>query len=321
MRYLITGAKGYIGSMLIAALLQEKSSNEIIAITRNIVSADNCYRVKWICGDITEKVVFDSVDGKVDYIIHCASETKSKMMVEYPVETSYGIVEGTYNVLNFAKERKVKSVVMLSSFEVYGYSAEFDEQKVTETCIGKIDSTNPRSSYPLGKNMAEGYCYFFAKEYSVPAKVVRLAQVFGKGVAKDDSRIFAQIARCVIDKRDIVLNTDGQSIGNYCDIEEAVKGILLVLHKGKDGECYNIVNEDNTMSIKAMATLVAKHFTNNNIKVITKCHEKASSIYPHNTNVQMSSERIRKLGWEPHKSLVEMYDDLIETYAYKAGRE
>ena len=58
--------------------------------------------------------------------------------------------------------------------------------------------------------MSECLCAAFASEYNVNVKIARLAQTFGAGIAKDENRVFAQFARSVIEKKDIVLHSKGE---------------------------------------------------------------------------------------------------------------
>ena len=125
---LVTGATGLIGVSLVRTLLcmnRVKNLNiHVWALIRNREKAKSIYRellnrkdLSLIVGDVTEKI---SVEKKVDYIFHCASVTTSKFMVSNPVETLLISVEGTKNVLDFAKENKCKSVIYVSSMEMYG---------------------------------------------------------------------------------------------------------------------------------------------------------------------------------------------------------
>lgn len=60
------------------------------------------------------------VEESVDFIIHGAAVTASKLMVSKPVETIRTAISGTENILKLALTKKVKSMVYLSSMEVYG---------------------------------------------------------------------------------------------------------------------------------------------------------------------------------------------------------
>lgn len=129
--------------------------------------------------------------------------------------------------------------------------------KVDENDCGIIDIMNARSCYPMGKRMAENLCFNYFYQYGLPVKIARLAQTFGAGILETDNRVFAQFARSVINKKNIVLHTDGSSIGNYCYSADAILGLILILLNGTNGQAYNVVNEESTMTIRQMAELVA----------------------------------------------------------------
>ena len=72
------------------------------------------------------------------------------------------------------------------------------------------------------------------------------------------SVLFAEFARCAIEKRNIVLKTKGETERCYLDISDAVSAILTVLLNGKIGEIYTAANEETYCSIYEMAKLVAE---------------------------------------------------------------
>ena len=125
---LVTGATGLIGTSLVRALLAI-GDIKVIAFVRNEEKAKKIYKdflegsLFFHVADIVKEI---EIDESVDYIFHCASVTTSKMMVEKPVETLMTSIEGTKNVLEFARKQKCKSVVYISSMEVYG---AFEESK------------------------------------------------------------------------------------------------------------------------------------------------------------------------------------------------
>lgn len=127
-------------------------------------------------------------------------------MVTKPVETICVAVDGTRNILELAKENDVKSVVYISSMEVYG-SPDASLPYVSENDYGYVDILNVRSCYPEGKRMCECLCTSYAHEYNLPIKIARLAQTFGAGVSKNETRVFAQFARSLINEEDIILHT------------------------------------------------------------------------------------------------------------------
>ena len=313
-RYLITGATGYIGSMMAKHLLRQGA--EVAALVRDEAKARSLlpHEAWMFCTDIADAGAMRRIGGQFDFVIHAAGVTASAYMVSHPVETADSIVAGTRNVLELARRAGARSMVYLSSMEVYGDVRLPGFRRAKEEDLGRIDLENPRSCYPMGKRMAEQYCYAYFREFGLPVKVARLAQTFGRGVPRSDRRVFAQFARAVLAGEDILLHTDGLSMGNYCAIDDAIGAILLLLGRGEDGEAYNIVNESATMRIRDMAELVAKEIADGKIGV-RYCLEKGNVHgYAAPTGLCLSAEKISRLGWRPMKSLVDMYRDLVEEW-------
>ena len=130
-----------------------------------------------------------------------------------------------------------------------------------------------RTSYPESKRMCESLCTAYASQYSVPVKVLRLTQTFGPGVRYDDGRVFAEFARCAIERRNIVLHTDGATRRSYLYTADAVSAILTVLLKGIAGEAYNAANEATFCSIREMAQLVCSECAGGKIGVEIQLEE------------------------------------------------
>lgn len=318
---LVTGATGLIGSQLVKALAYHSELKnkqvKIIALLRNEEKARKVYgslldegKVQIYLHDITEK--FDLTET-VDYIIHGASATSSRYFVEKPVETIATALKGTSNVMEFAGEQKVKKVVYLSSLEVYGTPSP-DQEYVTETDYGYIDPAQVRSSYSEGKRMAECLCISYAKEYGVPVTIARLSQTFGAGVEYNDGRVFAEFARCVIEKRDIVLHTAGRTVRSYCYTRDAVNAILCLMLRGAVGEAYNVTNMDTAISIRDMAEMVSGLSEDNRTQVIIDIPEDVSGFgYNPEMIIRLDSGKLQNLGWNATVGLKEMFERLIKS--------
>lgn len=312
----VTGATGLVGRNVIK-IIEEYNRKlnkniKILAGVRDEVKAksifgDNKDIILYV-GDITKKI---ETNEKIDYIIHTACPTSSKYFIEKPVETIETIVQGTKNVLELAVEKRPASVVYVSSMEIYG--SDFDEQiSVKETEYGKINTLDVRSSYSEGKRLAETLCIAYQKEYGVSVKIARLTLCFGYGVGKSDNRVFAQFARSILNNKDIVLHTSGESTRNVCDISDATSALFYILIRGNDGEAYNIANNKINISIKDMAKFVAKEFGNSDIQVKVNLDEKNSLGYNQIQKINLNTDKISALGWKPLYGLREMYLHMLD---------
>lgn len=308
---LVTGATGLIGVSLVRSLLY-MGDIKVLAFVRNENKAKSIYEqnsnLEIVIGDIINPI---DIIETVDYIFHCVSVTTSKIMVEQPVETLMTSIEGTKHILNFAKEKRCKSVVYVSSMEVYGAFDNLDHE-VTEDDLGYIDPLKVRSNYPEAKRLCENMCVAYLKEYGVPVKIARLAQTFGAGILQNENRVFAQFARSVIKNENIILHTKGLSEGNYCYTRDCMTGLLTILLKGKDGEAYNVSNPNSHTTIVDMAKMVAHKIAKGNIEVLFDIPETNTFGYAADTKMKLSSNKLQKLGWNPEIGLEEAYKRMIE---------
>lgn len=310
--YLITGATGYIGSMMAEKLVSE--GHHVILLVRSPEKLKASLRQKAgiVVGDVCDAAAWDTIGANVDYVIHCAAPTGSAYMAAHPVETAETIIEGTRNALEFARRCENCRLLFLSSMEIYGSIESTNDRRVTEDKFGYIDLLLPRSAYPVAKRMAEHMCFAYYEEYGVQSVIARLAQTFGRGVLASDHRVFAQFADSVRNGKDIILHTEGKSVGNYCDIDDVLAALAILLEKGVAGQAYNVVNEKNTMTIREMAELVADKIANHKINVVFDIPKDDRYGYAANTGLRLSGEKLRKLGWEAKVSLEQMYRNMLK---------
>lgn len=314
--FLITGATGLIGSVLIKCLLelnrQKSLGIKIIAVVRNPEKARKVFAYEY------SEIIFrqielyeisqNSIEEHIDYVVHLASPTASKYFVEHPVETLRTAVEGTTVVLEFAKNANVESVVYASSLETYGSNHTDDWLK--EDFQGYVNPTEVRSSYNIGKRTCECLCHAYAKEYGVNVMIARMTQAFGAGVEYNDGRVFAQFARKAIEGQNIELHTSGETCRMYCYTTDAVSAMLYLLLKGEKGEAYNIANKDSYISILDMASLVKDEYNPNIDVVITP---KENQGYAPETKLRLDTNKMEILGWQPRLGLKEMFGRLIKS--------
>lgn len=314
--FTITGATGLLGSCMVRCLLTLNERFQlhlrIIAVVRNLEKAQlmfgrpNNILSYYVC-DFASTVSFDP--PHTDYLIHFASPTASKYFVEHPVETLQAGVNGIEKVLDFARKNPLCSLAYISSMEVYG-SVLDDSKPLTEEEQGYLDPMSVRSSYPMAKRTAECFCRAFAEEYRIPVKVARLAQTFGAGVSKDDHRVFAQFSRDIMQGKNMVLYTTGEVKHCYCYTMDAMSGILYILLHGRDGEAYNVANEQTYISILDMAKFLCQEF-NPQIRPVVELNENMG--YPPATKLRLSSRKIQTLGWKPQYDLKTMFERLMQS--------
>lgn len=306
-RILVTGATGLIGKALIKTLLEYEAI--VYAVVRDRRKALSLWgdQVTLIESDVTE---IPPKNENIDYVIHGAANTSSQMFVEKPAEVIRTNLFGTLHMLEFAQVNPVKGFVFLSSMEVYGNPDK--GMTIDEKSGCNLDTMAPRSSYPESKRMCENLCAAYCSQFQTPVKVVRLAQTFGVGTEYDDPRVFAEFARCVIENRDIILRTAGETKRCYLSVNDAVRAILLVMVHGGINEAYNAANEETYCTIREMAEMVCHDCAGDKIRVRYNLTDKPDVYgYAPIMKMKLSSEKLRRLGWEPRDALKDIYQELI----------
>lgn len=309
----ITGATGLIGSNMIAALCEHNKHTEkkikIIALVRSVKKACELFggEIEYVSWDARVKQNIKM--PQVDYILHCAAPTSSQGFIEQPVETIDAILNGTISMLELARTTRAH-MVFLSTMETYG---ETNAECIYEDTPGTLDALCVRNSYPEAKRMAENLCASYASEYDVHVSIARLTQSFGPGVSRDDQRVFAFFARQCLADEDIVLLTDGSKENSYIYTADVITALLVLLDKALPAEAYNVANDDTYCSIKEMASMVLSHFASS-AQLRIEIDEKAAARFRKAQKINLSTRKIRDLGWNPRFSLIDMYARLLEDW-------
>lgn len=317
---LVTGATGMLGSQLIMTLLYcndlKHTNIKVFALIRNQEKAKRIFKnlynhksISFIVGDIQS---LDWLPDSIDYIVHGASVTSSKDFITKPVDTINTALVGSINLFEWVKNKKIKSMVYLSSLEVYGVT-DSTKQRIGEEDYGYIDPLNVRSSYSEGKRMVECMGVAYASQYNIPIKIARLCQTFGAGVDYGDSRVYSEFGRCIIEERNIILHTKGETVRNYCYTRDAIRAILYILLSGDNGTAYNVANMNTAISIRDMAQLLVDNFSDTNIRLEYDIADEQSFGYNPTVKIELNTERLQGLGWKAEVDLIEMYQRMIQS--------
>lgn len=173
-KYLVTGGAGFIGSNIVYELL---ARGENVRVLDNFSTGkrENIFpildKIDLIEGDIRSyHIVRDAVEG-MDYVLHQAALPSVPRSIRDPITTNEVNVEGTLNMLDAAKNAKVKRFVYASSSSVYGDSPVLPKQEEM--------LSNPLSPYAVSKLSGEHYCQVFTKVYGLETICLRYFNVFG----------------------------------------------------------------------------------------------------------------------------------------------
>ncbi len=313
--FFVTGATGLVGGAVVRALLAANRLRQMNA--RILAPVRSLEKAKKVFGEAIERKdirFFEcnlnapiEIFEPVDFIVHAASVTQSKLFVTQPVETIEAAVLSTMNVLALAREKAVRGMVYLSSMEAFGVT-DPNLGFVTEKDLGYVNPQSVRSCYPESKRMSENLCAAYAHEYAVPVRSARLAQTFGAGVMTNDTRAFMQFALSALRRQDIVLHTKGESYGNYVYLKDAVDAILLLLTKGENGDVYTVSNDRACVQIRDLAKIAADTLSDPPVPITFDIPDDQMKYgYAPDVKMHLSNAKLCSLGWKPTVDLQEMF--------------
>lgn len=312
---MITGASGMVGSYMLYVLLMLNDEKhygiKVDAVMRNVNKLPEEIRNREDVNVVVADVTKDIPDvGDIDYIIHAASPASPLIMQNQPVETIAANTIGTFKTLELAKEKNAEGYLLISSREIYGQPDE-GQEFFYENTYGFVDQLNPRSCYSEGKKAAETMCVCFHEEYGLNTKIARLAHTYGPGMSIYDGRVQADFLKNVYHNEDIVLKSEGTAVRTYTYIADAIAGMYRILLDSED-IVYNIGNEAGKVSIRDLAEILVSIYPERGLKLVFDIPEGGTKGTAPYTLGILSSEKLRKLGWNPKYSVKDGFKRTLE---------
>lgn len=307
---LITGVNGMIASYLVYTLLHlndvKQFQIEVIGLVRNEEKAKRQFGdllerkdFHLLVQDVTKPILYD---GKVEYIIHAASQTGPRQFTEDPVGTIAANTVGTIGMLELAREKKVEGFLFLSTREIYGKNPP-EKEFVTEEEYGSMDPTLIRSCYPESKRISETLCASYASQYGVPCHVARIAHTYGPGILIGDGRVVGDFLNNVVHRENIVLNSDGSAILALTYISDTVSGLFYTMLNFTDF-VYNISSDKEIISVKQLANTLCKLFPERGLTATFQpIDESKKAGYLAHKVALLSSKKAEAEGWMPKVDL------------------
>ena len=321
---LVTGATGrlgiYIAQTLLEANLRWRLNVRVLLLARSEEKLEREYGallerkdVRVLLQDITAPI---AAEGPVDFIFHTAGLASPSDFTYRPIDTLWGHVQGTKNVLELAVQKRAR-VLYVSTVEIYGTWRE--EVGIKETDMGPMRCDNYRACYPEAKRLCETMLACYRYEYGLDYVGVRMSHTLGPGISLEDGRAFAEFLRNVLREEDIVLQTDGSAVRTYTYVADAIGAMFLALLDGKE-EYYNVAAVENQISIRDLAELIASLSRTGRTRVRYALGEGNRLAYlPFKLGI-LDCERIRALGWEPKVETEQIFRWTLESF-YENGQQ
>ena len=250
MKWLITGGCGFLGTSVIKQLKKEGNhsfrilDNLSVGTREDLAEAIDFEEIKpeqitdlesgtcqLIVGDIRDEKITQQVCQNMDAIIHFAANTGVPNSVEDPRLDMECNVVGIFNMLEAARQNKVKRFVFASS----GAPAGEVEPPIHEEL-----PPHPVSPYGASKLAGEGYCSSYFKTFEIDTVALRFGNVYGPG-SKHKSSVVAKFIRLALEGKQVEIYGDGSQTRDFIYIDDLVDAVIKAgTVDGIGGETYQI---------------------------------------------------------------------------------
>jgi len=266
---LVTGGAGFIGSHLVDHLLAtniEKVTvvddfNDFYAPElkrKNIDAQQQDARYRLFEVDIRNRQALEKVFAQSDFdcIVHLAARAGVRPSLTDPLLYSETNIDGTVNLLEFARRANIKQFVFGSSSSVYGINAKvpFTEQD---------EIRQPISPYAATKAAGELLCHTYSHLYDMRCVCLRFFTVYGPRQRPDLA--IHKFAKLINEGKAIPVFGDGSTRRDYTYIDDIISGVLgAINYSGSNYEVFNL-GESRTVELRELISLLEQQLDRNAI--------------------------------------------------------
>lgn len=250
MKCLVTGGCGFIGSHIVDKLVE--LGQEVTVIDNHYADNEKFYyneKAQYISQDICNYQMTRVFYTDVDWVFHCAAESRIGPAIENPLNATNINVTGTCTVLQCAREAGVKAFVYSSTSSGYGNNPYPNVETQPDDCL------NP---YSVSKVAAEKLCKLYTEMYGLPTVVLRYFNVYGERAPRKGqyAPVIGIFKRQKEAGEPLTIVGDGLQRRDFVHVSDVVnaniRAAAAVVDSSCYGQMYNIGSGEN-FSIKEIA--------------------------------------------------------------------
>jgi dTDP-glucose 4,6-dehydratase len=314
--YLITGGAGFIGSNFVRYLLTKEPQAVIYNLDvlnyagslENLRDLPDPERHHFIQGDICDRELVNHLleDHQIDTIVHFAAETHVDRSILDPDQFIRTNVNGTFNLLNAAKNHWIarsRPVSFrfhhVSTDEVFGSLAPGEPAWTESTCYA------PNSPYAASKAASDHLVRAYGHTYGLPISITNCSNNYGP--RQFPEKLIPLMILHAVDGKPLPIYGDGQQIRDWLYVDDHCEAIHTVLRKGKVGESYNIGGGNqpaNLVIVKTLCEILDELLPDSPYVPHELLIQYVADRPGHDRRYAMDVTKIKtELGWQPHETL------------------
>jgi dTDP-glucose 4,6-dehydratase len=295
MRYFVTGGAGFIGSNYVEHLLNKVEGVTAVTIydkftyaanPKNFQEVRNDPRLTVIKGDICDASTLEDSVSEHDFVLHFAAESHVDRSIENGSAFVYSNVLGTFNVLEASRKTGVRTVIHVSTDEVYG--------SIVEDSANEGNPLFPNSPYSASKAASDLLARSYFKTYGLDVRITRSCNNFGKHQYPE--KLIPVIIEKLSRQFPVPVYGDGSNIREWIHVQDNCRAIQLVLEKGNPGEIYNIGTENRLSNLDLIKLIATKMYV-----VGADLVEFVSDRAGHDFRYAIDSSKIITLGFKQER--------------------
>ncbi len=250
MRYLITGAAGFLGAALSNRLAKQGHTVRGVDDLSTGDPAALADDVHFTRGDVNDRPKLWTLLQDVDCVYHLAARVLVPESVLYPREYNQVNVAGTVSLMEAMRDVGVRRVVFISSGAVYGNQAQ---QPVREDA-----RPDPRSPYAVSKLAAEFYVNTIGRLWGIETVCLRVFNAYGPGqhIPPVHAPVIPYFLRQSLQNGTIVVHGDGSQSRDYIYVDDVVSAMVAAATAPDVNRLTINIGSGSETSVKTLAQLV-----------------------------------------------------------------
>jgi UDP-glucose 4-epimerase len=295
-RVLVVGGSGFVGAHLVNKLIKH-GCGQIIVFDKFIrpEKFQPSDRLEMNQGEISDTSMLRRAMRNVDYVFHLAVLPLSAC-IENPRACVEINVNGTFNILEAARDSGVKKLVFSSASSVYGD---------TDQTMDESHPLDARTMYGASKIAGEYFLRAFYDMYKLNYVILRYMNVYGPG--QEGGLIISVLKRIKSGLPPIIVGDGSQSF-DFVYIEDIVSANILAMESKITNETFNIGGEEEASVKDVVYTLL--EITGSNLTAEFKLGEKVTM----QRRVGSSQKALRLIGYAPRVHLKEGLKIVVKDY-------
>lgn len=313
MKLLVTGGAGFIGSNFVLYMIKNYPSFKIInvdALTyagnlENLRSIEQHPNYTFVKADIAVRTQLEPLFAAgVDAVINFAAESHVDRSILHPEIFVQTNILGTQTLLDLTKQYNITKFVQVSTDEVYG--------TLGETGLFTEDTPiAPNSPYSASKAGADLLVRAYHETFGLNVNITRCSNNYGP--YQFPEKLIPLMIQNALQDKSLPVYGDGLNVRDWLYVEDHCSAIDLVLHKGRNGEVYNVGGRNERNNLQVVGTILEE--LGKPESLISYVKDRLG----HDRRYAIDADKIRnELGWQPKFNYEDGIKETIRWYLNNA---